>query len=146
MPKAPLPLELEQFASVPRPAVIGTVRPDGAPSTTPTWFAWEDGRILVNMVASGPRARNLRNDPRVSLTILGDSWYDHLSLLGRVAEFRDDPTLADLDGLSWRYTGQPYPKRHLTCVTALVELERWHSWGDAAAAHPTRPGGSPAAR
>lgn len=145
MPRAPLPLELQHFIDAARPAIIATIRPDGAPSTTATWYRWVDGRVLVNMVASGPRARNLRNDPRVSLTILGESWYDHVSLLGRAVEFRDDTNLKDLDMLSTRYTGQPYPKRHLTCVSVLIEIERWHSWGDPGAAlSPTRSGGSSA--
>jgi hypothetical protein len=82
------------------------------------------------MVASGPRARNVRRDPRVSLTILGPNWYDHVSLLGEVAEIRDDPDLTDLDGLARRYWGDPYPKRDLRCITALVDVVRWHSWGD----------------
>lgn len=134
MPKGPLPPELVAFLAAPRRAVIATVRPDGGPSTTATWYDWVDGRILVNMVASGPRLRNLRHNPRASLTVLGDNWYDHVSLLGRVSELRDDPDLRDLDGLSVRYTGEPYPKRHLVCVTALIAVERWHSWGEPAAA------------
>jgi len=85
-----------------RLAVVGTVQPGGSPATTPTWYGWEDGRVLLSMVASSPRARNVRNDPRVSLTILGESWYDHVSLLGRVVELRDDPELKDLDRLSER--------------------------------------------
>lgn len=130
MPKGPIPPEFQPFVRAARPAVIGTVRPDGAPSTTATWYDWEDGRLMLSMVASGLRARNLRANPWLSLTILGDSWYDHVSVAGRVVEFRADDELRDIDRLSERYTGEPYPKRHLTCVTALVEPERWHSWGD----------------
>jgi PPOX class probable F420-dependent enzyme len=130
MPKAPLPPELERFVRAPRPAVVATVRPDGSPATTASWYDWEDGGVLLSIVASSPRARNLRNDPRLSLTILGKSWYHHVSLLGRVIELRDDPELADLDRLSQRYFGKRYPNRELRCLSAVVEVERWHSFGD----------------
>jgi len=134
MPKAPLPPEFLPFVRAPRPAVLATVRPDGTPVTTASWFDWEDGRLLLSMKTTGPRIRNVRANPHVALTILGDSWYDHVSVSGTVVELRADEGLADLDRLSWRYEGKPYAKRHLECVTALVEVERWHCWGDPAAA------------
>ena len=117
-----LPSELVRFIQAPRPAVVATLQPDGSPTTTATWYEWIEDRLLLSIVANSPRARNVRNDPRISLTILGDSWYDTLSLRGRVVEIRDDPDLADLDRLSLRYDGRPYPKRHLRCVSAIVEV------------------------
>jgi PPOX class probable F420-dependent enzyme len=130
MPKAPLPPELERFVAAPRAAVVGTVDPDGSPVTTAVWYGWDDGRIVLSMDSTGPRQRNLRANPHVSLTILGDSWYHHVSLLGRVAEFREDPDLVVLDALSVRYLGAPYDDREVSPVTAVVEIERWHTWGD----------------
>jgi hypothetical protein len=82
------------------------------------------------MDAQGPRQRNLRSNPRVALTILGESWYDHVSILGRVVEFRDDPELVDLDALSMRYVGVVYEDRGIAPVSAIIEIERWHTWGD----------------
>jgi PPOX class probable F420-dependent enzyme len=131
MPHAPLPPDLQRFVRAPRPAVVGTVRPDGSPATTATWYEWnDDGTVLLSIVAGSPRLRNLRNDPRLSLTVLGKSWYHHVTLLGRVVELRDDPALADLDRMSRRYFGKRYPKRELECVSAVMEVERWHSFGD----------------
>jgi PPOX class probable F420-dependent enzyme len=134
MPSAPLPPELERFLAKPRPAVVGTITADGSPVTTATWYEWADGRILLTMDASGRRIRNLRRDPRVALTVLGESWYDHLSLLGRAVEIRDDPDFSDVDRLSIRYDGRPYEPRDWSSVSVLVEIERWHTWGDPAAA------------
>ena len=134
MPRAPLPPELGRFLEQPRPAVVAVNRADGAPVTAPTWYDLEDGRILLSMIPAGRRIRHLRRDPRVALTVLGDDWYTHLSLLGRVVEFRDDPGLVDKDRLSQRYWGKPFPFRKVGGVTALVEIERWHVFGDPAAA------------
>ena len=132
MPKAPLPPELEQFLEQPRPAVVATIRADGSPVTTPTWYEWTAGRVLLSMDATGRRVANLRRDPRVALTVLADSWYSHVSLLGRVVELRADPDLVDVDRLSMRYEGRPYEQRNFEGVTALIEVERWHTYGEPA--------------
>jgi PPOX class probable F420-dependent enzyme len=115
-------------------AVVGTVRPDGTPVTTPCWYDWAAGRFTLSMGADGPRVRNLEHNPRVALSVLGDDWYDHVSLLGRAVEFRDDADLADIDALSQRYLGEPYDDRSYRGVTVIAEVERWHIWGN--------PGGS----
>ncbi len=88
MPPAPLPPELERFLAKPRPAVVATIGRDGSPVTAATWYEWADGRILLSMEVSGYRIRNIRRDPRVSLTVLGDSWYSHVSLPVRVVRAR----------------------------------------------------------
>ncbi len=51
MPPLPLPPELDAFLALPNPAVVGTVRPDGSPHTVPTWYEWEDGRVLARATA-----------------------------------------------------------------------------------------------
>ena len=134
MPRAPLPPELDRFLQEPRAAVVGTVTPDGAPVTTPCWYSWADGRFTISMASDGPRVRNLRNDPRVALTVLAEDWYVHLSVLGRAVEFREDPDLADIDALSEHYVGGPYEDRSYRGTTVVAEVMRWHTWGDPGAA------------
>ena len=107
MSTPPLPAELQEVLAKPNPAVIGTVRPDGTPNTVATWYLWEDGRALVNMDEGRKRLEYLRNDPRVSLTVLdGEQWYRHISLRGRVT-LQDDPDLADIDRISRHYPATP---------------------------------------
>jgi Pyridoxamine 5'-phosphate oxidase len=65
--------------------VLATVRRDGAPSTTACWYDVEDGELLITMYADARRLSNLRRDPRVSLTILGEDPYQHLSLARHAA-------------------------------------------------------------
>jgi PPOX class probable F420-dependent enzyme len=128
MPKPPLPPELDDFLKQPNPSVIGTLRPDGGPNTTATWYLWEDGRVLVNMDAGRKRLEHFRRDPRVSITVLGrEEWYRHVTLVGR-ATLEDDPDLADIDRLSRHYTGEPYAQRDRARVSAWIEVESWHSW------------------
>jgi PPOX class probable F420-dependent enzyme len=136
LPAAPLPPELAAFLARPRAAVVGTVRDDGSPVTTACWYGvQDDGRILLTMDRDSHRLRHLRGNPGVALTVLGDDWYNQLSILGRAVEFRDDTDLAEIDALSQRYLAEPYENRDYRGVSVLVEVERWHTWGD--------PGGEP---
>jgi PPOX class probable F420-dependent enzyme len=129
VPKPPLPPRLDAFLAKPNAAVIATVRPDGSPATVATWYDWEDGRVLVNMDESRRRIAHLRADPRVSLTVMDiANWGSHVSLQGRVISLEDDPDLRDIDRLSVRYLGQPYPERNRRRVSAWIEIERWHAW------------------
>ena len=129
MPRVPVPADLDEFLRGPNPAVVATVRPDGAPHSVPTWYDWDGDRVLLNMDASRLRLRFMRRDPRVALTVLGsDSWYAHVSLLGRIVELRDDVDLADIDRLATRYTGQPFRQRDSARVSGWMAPERWHAW------------------
>ncbi|WP_030277459.1 PPOX class F420-dependent oxidoreductase [Streptomyces sp. NRRL B-24484] len=131
MPEPPLSEKAVVLLRKANPAVIATVRPDGQPVSTATWYLWEeDGRALVNMDEGRTRLHHLRADPRVSLTVLDEhSWYNHVTLIGRVAELYEDRDLADIDRLSRHYTGRDYPVRDRGRVTALIEVDRWHGWG-----------------
>lgn len=130
MPKGAIPAELEEMLSRPNPAVVATVRPDGQPVSVATWYAYENGRVLLSMDAERKRLEYLRNDPRISLTVLnGDDWYSHVSLQGKVTEFADDTDLAGADRLSELYTGHAYPTRDRPRVNAWVTVDSWHTWG-----------------
>ena len=133
MSTAPLPDEVRDLLAKPNPAVITSLRPDGQPVSVATWYLLDGDRLLVNMDEGRRRLAYLRDDPRVSLTALDeDSWYTHVSVQGRVVEFRDDPDLADIDRLSIHYGGQPYRNRERKRVSAWIAVESWHGWGAAA--------------
>ena len=99
MPRPPLPAEVDEFLRRPNPAVVATVRPDGSPHTAATWYLWDGANVLLNMDESRLRLGFMRRDPRVALTALGDgSWYQHVSLLGRVVSLEADADLSDMIG------------------------------------------------
>jgi PPOX class probable F420-dependent enzyme len=125
----PLPKRLVELLERPNPAVIASIRPDGSPHTSATWYAWNGGRVLLNMEAGRARLRFMRRNPAVSLTGLnGSDWFQHVSLFGRIVEFTDDEGLAGIDRLAQRYLGRAYPKRDRPRVNAWMEIERWYAW------------------
>lgn len=129
MPKPPLPPNLVAFLAEPNPSVIATIRPDGGPHTAATWYLWVDGRALVNMDEDRRRLEHLRQEPRVSLTVLGhEDWYHHVTLRGRVVELAPDRQLTDIDRLSEHYTGRTYPQRDRGRFSAWIEVASWHAW------------------
>jgi PPOX class probable F420-dependent enzyme len=130
MPRPPLPERVRDLLAKPNPAVITTLRADGQPVSVATWYDLDGDLLLVNMDASRRRLEHVRNDPRVSMTILDTAgWWTHVSIVGRVARISDDPELVDIDRLSSRYTGSPFHDRHNSRVSAWIEVDRWHGWG-----------------
>ncbi|MCW4352910.1 PPOX class F420-dependent oxidoreductase [Hoyosella sp. YIM 151337] len=130
MPQPPLPSDAAEMFARPNYATISSVRPDGQPVSVPTWYLFEDGRVLVNMDAGRKRLEYLRSDPRVSVSAMDpDDWITHVSVQGRVVEFADDEGLRDIDRIARHYTGQQYPVRDRPRVSAWIEIDRWHGWG-----------------
>lgn len=123
-----LPAELARFLEQPRVAVLSTARRNCTPATTACWYDLQDGQLLITMYADAHRLPNIRHNPHVAMTILGEDPYQHLSLSGIVTEMWDDSGLEVMDLLSLRYTGEPWPERK-PCVSALVRIDRWHTYG-----------------
>ena len=128
MPLVPVPPELDAFLALPNAAVVATLRRDGAPHSVATWYDWEDGRALLNMDEDRVRLAHIRRDQRVALTVLGEDWDMHVSLLGRIIEIYGDTDLADIDRLAQRYAGAPFGHRDRRRVSAWLQPERWHGW------------------
>lgn len=130
MSKPPLPEQAQAMLRKANPSVITTLRSDGQPVSTATWYLWEDGRVLVNMDEGRKRVQHVRNDPRVTLTVMDESsWYTHISIIGRVTELREDEGLVEIDRLAQHYIGAQYPQRDRDRITAVIEVDRWHGWG-----------------
>jgi PPOX class probable F420-dependent enzyme len=135
VPEPPLPDDMLRILRRANPAVMATVRPDGAPVSVATWFLWEDddqrdghGRVLLSLDAGRARLEHLRHDPRVSLTVFdGHKWHRHVSLRGEVG-LADDPHLVDVDRVSSHYTGRPYAIRDRPRVTAWMTVASYHAW------------------
>ena len=129
MPKPPLPPEIDALLRKANPAVIATVRADGSPHTAATWYDWDGERLLVNMDASRVRLKNMRRDPRVSLTVMhGPDWYRQVTIFGHAVEIRDDPEFKDIDRLSLRYTRRQFQNRLRARISALIEPDSWYGW------------------
>jgi PPOX class probable F420-dependent enzyme len=131
VPTLPFPDHVRALLLKPNPSVVTTLRPDGQPVSVATWYLLEDDdRVLVNMDITRKRLQHLRDDPRISLTVLDEqNWGTHVSLVGTVVEMRDDEGVVDIDRLCNRYSGADYPFRESPRVSAWIAVDRWHGWG-----------------
>ena len=123
-----LPGPVEDFLKRPNIAVIAAMRPDGYPMTVVTWYDWDGGRILVNMLESRARLAWMRANPKVSLTIFDEDWYRHVSIYGDVVAIEHDAGLAGIDRLAVRYSGKPFRNRKARRISAWIEPVGWHGW------------------
>jgi PPOX class probable F420-dependent enzyme len=121
----PLQPEVKSLLSRPNFAHLTTLMPDGSPSATPVWIGLEGDRILIGTSGGSPKARNLRRDPRLALSVVDfHDPYEEVQIRGRVVEFRDDSNFEIMDKISHKYIGAPFPMRDLPgTVTLVVEVE-----------------------
>jgi PPOX class probable F420-dependent enzyme len=94
-------------------AHLATLLPDGSPTSVPIWVGLEGDRVVFFTQERSQKARNVRREPRVALSLVDRANpYRTAWLRGRVVETRTgEPALAVADAISERYTGQPFPMR-----------------------------------
>jgi PPOX class probable F420-dependent enzyme len=106
-------------------AHLATVLPDGAPHTVPVYIGAHGDRVVFFTGPGMRKARNLRRDPRVALSITPvDNPFEPVVIRGRVVEWPEgDAAWEIIDQLATKYTGVPYP-REQERVVAVIEPER----------------------
>lgn len=105
-------------------AHLASLLPDGSPHSVPLWIGTHGDRIAVLTGPGSRKARNLRRDPRLAISLTApDNPYTSVSIRGRVAEWLEgDAALPIVDELSTKYIGVPYPRDQIR-VIALIEAE-----------------------
>ena len=106
-------------------AHLATVLPDGSPHTVPLWVGVRGDRIVILTGPGSRKARNLRRDPRMALSIApADNPFMPVIVRGRVVEWLEgDAAWEIVDELSRKYIGGPY-SREQERVVAVIEPGR----------------------
>ena len=87
------------------PCVISTLRPDGHPITSATWYGFSGDDVVVSTPAQRNKARNVRQDSRISFIVdTKEMPYRGVAIEG-VAEIVDDVDGAIFDSIVRRYLG-----------------------------------------
>jgi PPOX class probable F420-dependent enzyme len=106
-------------------AHLTTLGPDGSPQTTPNWVdVDDDGRVLINTAEGRAKPRNVRRDPRVSLSVVdADDPYRALMIRGRVEEITNDGAEDHIDAMQRKYHGtEPYPNHDPAHPRVLLKI------------------------
>ena len=106
-------------------AHLATVLPDGSPHTVPLWVGTRGDQIVFLTGPGSRKARNLRRDPRVALSIApADNPFEPVVVRGRVVEWLEgDAAWTVVDQLAMKYIGQRY-SREQERVVAVIEPEQ----------------------
>lgn len=106
-------------------AHLATVLPDGSPHSVPLWVATYGDQIVFLTGPDSRKARNLRRDSRIALSITSaDNPFEPVTIRGRVVEWLEGDAAWELiDQISRKYTGAPYPRGEER-VIAVIEAER----------------------
>lgn len=105
---------------------IATLMPDGSPQVTVTWVDRDGDTVLINTTEDRVKAKNVRRDPRVALSIFSiDDPYDAVFLRGKVVEMTKAGAEEHVDKLSHKYTGANY-RQHGDRILLKIEVHHAH--------------------
>ncbi len=92
---------------------IATLMKDGSPQLTPVWGDYEDDHILVNTAEDRIKHKNVLNDPRVAISVVGyDNPLDMTTIRGKVVKIIQDYEYKHADKLAKKYLDvDKYPFR-----------------------------------
>ena len=89
-------------------AVVATVGADGAPQTSVVWVDTDGENVVFNTTNARAKGRNLRNDPRVSISIWDDDDpYKYLEVEGD-ASLDENGAGEHINDLSLKYEGKDF--------------------------------------
>ncbi len=111
----PQPIEgrPRELLEAPNFCQVGSIRTDGTAHVVPTWVDIEDGLVMLNSAEGRAWPKNVRRDPRVTLTVLNqENPYEFVSIRGRVVDDTHDGADEHIDRLAMKYLGEErYPYR-----------------------------------
>lgn len=105
--------------------MLATLMPDGWPQVTPVWCDWDGQHVRVNSARGRQKDRNLRRDPRVTITLVDpDNPYRYVEIRGRVAEITEQSADAHIDRLAKKYLNvEKYPYRQPGEVRVIYRIK-----------------------
>ena len=120
-----LPADVRALLDAPNYVHLSTLRRDGTPRNWVVWVGLEADNVLVCSTELSWKARDMRRDPRVGLSVvdLADP-YRIASLQGRVIEIRPDEGCRYMDPISFKYTNGPFPSRGPDRVCLFIAVEK----------------------
>ena len=105
-------------------AHLASTLPDGSPHSIPLWIGTVGDRVAFLTGPDSRKARNLRRDPRVAISLTPpDAPFPPVILRGRVVQWLDgEEGWRVIDEIATKYTGQPYG-RDQERIVGLVDIE-----------------------
>jgi PPOX class probable F420-dependent enzyme len=123
----PIPIspEVRELLDAPNYVHLSTLRADGSPRNWVVWVGLEDDYILVCTSDAIWKAKDMRRDPRVALSVTDmANPYRMAAIQGRVVDVRRDEDCRYMDPISVKYTNAPFPSRGPDRVCFVIAVEK----------------------
>ena len=121
----PIPGKVPELLDAPNYVHLTTLRADGSPRNWVVWVGLEDDHNLVCTSDAIWKAKDMRRDPRVALSVADTANpYRMAAIQGRVADVRPDQDCRYMDPISIKYTGVPFPSRGPDRVCFVIAVEK----------------------
>ncbi len=117
-----------ELLEAPNFCLVATLLKDGTPHVVPSWVDVEGDLVRLNSAEGRLWPKNIRRDPRVTLTVLNqENPYEFVSIRGRLAEDTHDGADEHIDRLAKKYMGvdsYPFRQEGEQRITFEIEPER----------------------
>jgi PPOX class probable F420-dependent enzyme len=113
---------VRRLLDAPNLAVLATINPDGSPQTSVVWVGTEGDDLVISSAQGRRKDRNIRRDPRVSLSVYDAEDPD------TYAEIRGDATVTEDVGralavrLAEKYQGPGAGEEFLSLPPEIVRI------------------------
>ncbi|MEU8780426.1 PPOX class F420-dependent oxidoreductase [Streptomyces sp. NPDC048637] len=105
---------------------VATLQPDGSPHQSVVWVGRHGNDLFFVTGVDKLKIRNLRRDPRLSVTVNPpDAPYGYAVISG-TARFQSAGSQERMDQLAVKYTGMTYAEHHPESYATLPELVTVH--------------------
>ena len=121
----PRPGNVRELPGAPNYVHLSTLRADGSPRNWVLWMGLEDDHILVCTSDAIWKAKDMRRDPRVALSVTDmANPYRMAAAQGRAAGMRPGGDCPCMIPISFKYTNAPFPSRGPDRVCFVIAVEK----------------------
>ncbi|MEA2517275.1 MAG: hypothetical protein QOG16_1113 [Actinomycetota bacterium] len=115
---------VKRLATGPNFGTITTLLGDGSPATHVMWVDADDEHVLINTETGRAKYRNVKRDPRVTVTIWNSKdEYDYVEVRGEVeATVTGSEAREHIDALSMKYQGKPYSDDWIETERVILKI------------------------
>ena len=114
-------------------ASLATLMPNGDVQVTPVWVDAENGNVIFNSARGRVKDKNVRRDPRVTLTLMDpDNPYRYLEVRGRVVDITEKGADQHIDKMAKKYLDKdkyPFAQPGEQRVLYKITPEHIHTMG-----------------
>lgn len=100
--------EARDFLKTHTHAVLATIRKDGRPQLSNVLVVYQDDHLEISITETRAKYRNLLRDPRVTVLVLGDTFWQYLSVDGTASMVRGEEAIPLLRAYYEKATGGPH--------------------------------------